>query len=291
MKTRNETTTNQSLDLFMSGFIDHKLALFEESIKARLNTQIVHTQVNIPHLNINTSTSEYVRPELTDVVNLLVDGHNVFLTGESGTGKSYLAAQCAQILALPYGYLNCSLGTNENDLFGRHTPVGFQAGLFWECLKSGGVFLLDEMDAADESVLLAINTILSSNKRSVVFNKNNGESCLIHDNFYLIAAGNTKLNGASLTYNSRNKLDGAFVNRFTAVNVGYDAVIEKSLCDDETFNLLNEFRDKLKKNDCSELITTRDFVKFNKLKNRFGKDKAVKLFTNLWSDEALDAIR
>jgi len=292
MKQKQENNnSHNSLDLFMSGFIDHKLALFEESIKARLSTQVTHTTVNIPSLNIQATTSEYVRPELTDILNLLIDGHNVFITGESGTGKSYLASQVSQILALPYGYLNCSLGTNENDLYGRHTPVGFQSGLFWNCIKDGGVFLLDEMDAADESVLLSVNTILSSKKGSLVYNKNNGESCLINNNFYLLAAGNTKLNGASLTYNSRNKLDGAFVNRFTCVNVGYDDVIEKSLCDEETHAILNEMRVKLKKNDCSELITTRDFEKFYKLKTRFGKDKAIKLFTNLWSDEAQDAIR
>ena len=68
---------------------------------------------------------------------------------------------------LNFGFISCSAGMSESQLLGRMVPTGAQGQFeflgtqFLDCFENGGVFLFDELDAADSNVLLVINAALA----------------------------------------------------------------------------------------------------------------------------------
>lgn len=156
---------------------------------------------------------------------------NLLLTGSAGTGKSTIAKHCAESLGLPFYSKNLSGGTTEGELLGRVAP-NLQTGEqvytpspLVKMFSEGGVALLDEIDAGDENVLLALNTLLDAQ----TWDAPDGTTYTRHTNFYVLAGANTFGTGATRIYNGRNQLDGAFLDRWLTVAVDYDTDLERSL--------------------------------------------------------------
>ena len=93
---------------------------------------------------------------------------NVLLVGPAGCGKTQLAEQVADALGLPFSFLSGSAGMSESQLQGWLLPVteggafSYVPSSFVTAYETGGVFLLDEIDAADENLLLVINAALAN---------------------------------------------------------------------------------------------------------------------------------
>lgn len=198
---------------------------------------------------------------------------NVFLTGDAGTGKSSIAEACAEALGVSFTSLNCSGGLTEGALVGRVAPnlsTGEQvytAGPLVRAFRDGGVFLLDEMDAADENVLLALNTLADAR----AWHTPAGERVERHPDFYLLAAGNTFGTGASRLYSGRNQLDAAFLNRWLTVSVDYDVELERSLvaCR-ELADRIHAARETMRQRGMRRWLTTRDLLKADALVGQLG---------------------
>lgn len=198
---------------------------------------------------------------------------NVFLTGDAGTGKSSIAEACAEALGVSFTSLNCSGGLTEGALVGRVAPnlqTGEQvytAGPLVRAFRDGGVFLLDEMDAADENVLLALNTLADAK----AWHTPAGERIERHPDFYLLAAGNTFGTGASRLYSGRNQLDAAFLNRWITVSVDYDVELERSLvaCR-ELADRIHAARETMRQRGMRRWLTTRDLLKADALVGQLG---------------------
>jgi MoxR-like ATPase len=92
----------------------------------------------------------------------------------------------------------------------------------------GGVFLLDEMDAADANVLVTLNAAMANRGFT---NPVTGEWHARHPNAIVIAAANTFGTGADAMYVGRNALDAATLDRFVCaqIEVDYDKRIEAQL--------------------------------------------------------------
>ena len=90
----------------------------------------------------------------------------------------------------------------------------------WELLhdpSNGGVFLFDEIDAADANVLLVVNSALANGRMSVP-SRHDQPVAKKHSEFVCIAAANTFGRGADRVYVGRNELDEATLDRFRIGN-------------------------------------------------------------------------
>lgn len=164
------------------------------------------------------------------------------LIGPKGTGKTTLAKHIAEELDLPFGMVSMTSATSPSAFNGRPRIASdgteslitamvangqleealdlalkareggdVVASQFAKLYGTGGVFLFDEMDAADENLLLIVNAALAN---GVFFNTATGEQIDKHPNFVPIAGMNTMGLGAGRDYNSRNKLDAASLDRW-----------------------------------------------------------------------------
>jgi cobaltochelatase CobS len=93
--------------------------------------------------------------------------------------------------------------------------------------ENGGVFLLDEIDAADANAMVAINAALANR----VMANPNGKVHVRHDKCFILAAANTWGRGGDHQYVGRNQLDAATLDRFVLSTIGveYDLELEVTL--------------------------------------------------------------
>jgi hypothetical protein len=177
--------------------------------------------------------------QFSKVLMLAAARRNILLVGPAGSGKTHLAHQVALALDLPFAHIACSAGMSEGQLLGRLVPNG-EAGRFEylrsefvKCYEEGGVFLFDEIDAADANTLLVINSALANGHMSVP-NRPGQPVATKHADFVCIAAANTFGTGASRQYVGRNQLDESTLDRFRIgqIELDYDADVEAALCPD-----------------------------------------------------------
>lgn len=155
---------------------------------------------------------------------VLKAGLPVFFVGESGTGKT----ECAEWLAeMDDKELHTCVGSGDvagNSLWVKRDLVSVKGkkgtvtkdrpGPAMLAATRGEYLFLDECDGFDANALLPLNSLLNGNRK---FSIPNFGKVTVHESCRIIAAANT--NGRSLdrTYAGRNRLDGAFLNRFAVV--------------------------------------------------------------------------
>ena len=187
----------------------------------------------------------------------------VYLKGGAGSGKTTLASQVAEALSLPFGALSMSEGMSEGQLLGRPTiKGGYISTDFIDKYENGGVFLFDEMDAMDANVAVVLNSALANGDCPVPF-RSEKPRAIRHENFYVIGAGNTWGTGqGSNIYQGRNKLDGATLDRFEKVEIGYNPKLEKVLAGDANwYEACLELRKRAEEYSLEHPIGTRTFKK------------------------------
>jgi MoxR-like ATPase len=165
---------------------------------------------------------------LPKVIKLLGMKRHVYMAGPAGTGKSHIGQQAARALDLPFWAMSVGPTMLESKLLGYMDAKGdFIATAFYEWAKKGGIFLLDEVDNGNPSVLNVLNSALSNG--FVLFP--NGELVMLHDSCLCIAAANTwgTSQGANRGY-VRQTLDLAFRDRFIYLEVPIDEALEQALC-------------------------------------------------------------
>lgn len=193
---------------------------------------------------------------------------NILLVGPAGSGKTTIAAQIATALKTPFASVSCTAGMPEWHLMGRSTP-NLQTGenvyapsQFVQLYEAGGVFLIDEIDAADSNVLIAMNSALANGHWDIP-----GRGTVKrHAEFVCIAAANTFGMGANRQYVGRNQLDASTRSRFACqtIEVDYDRDLEKQLVGDA--RLLAEvwaIRERVQKLGIRQIVGTRELVALN----------------------------
>lgn len=220
-------------------------------------------------------------------------GLPVLLKGPAGTGKSFLAKQVAEALGLPFAEMSLSGGTAEHHFLGSRLPgkdgsFEHRTTPFLECYENGGVVLLDEVDACDENVLLAINNGIANGRLSVP-GRDDAPFAVKHKDFRLIAAANTFGTGPSAMYVGRNQLDAAFLDRFATLEVDYDQRMERALCSDapQLMQRWWEIREKADKAKLRRVVSTRSLLRSVAMHKSLGWsiDKCIEVFTTSWSDD------
>ena len=197
----------------------------------------------------------------------------VFLTGAAGTGKNVLCKQVAEALDLEFYFSNAV--TQEYKLTGFIDANGkYHETQFYQAFTKGGLFMLDEMDGSIPEVLIILNAALAN--RYFDFPTGRVEA---HENFRVIAAGNTYGTGADIEYSGRYQLDAASLDRFALVEIDYSPAIEQAIANGNTelLEFVQGFRKAVKKAGIKHLVTYRSLERLSKLEGVLGKKEALEI--------------
>ncbi len=250
-------TTNGGMDDFMKQLIAQVLGDFVPEVDPAKVAEIVSDSIKEPLEIMAKATAEVadlrsavdrLRPKVTNVtlgnnevhqldgiqhnmfakvLSTINNGNHLYLVGPAGTGKSTIAENASQALGLGFSSKSCSSQSTEASLLGYMSATGNYVGTsFRTAYETGQVFLLDEVDNGNPNILTVLNSALSNSFMAFPDGMVNR-----HKNFVLVATANTFGNGATAEYVGRNALDKAFLDRFTTLNIDYDADIEQAMLD------------------------------------------------------------
>lgn len=207
--------------------------LVQEAIQAeRVKPAIVEIKIGEIVTAVNGESFHTALPDVLLIVNTRIDGRrqHVWLYGPSGSGKSYLAKQVADVLKLPYYFTGAV--QSKYDIIGFVPP--HYAGNLEECpslmtpfrraFQFGGVFGLDDIDRSHPQAFASFNEALANGR--FAFPDGMVEA---HPDFVCIATANTWGTGATADYVGATKVDGATLTRFVRMEAGYDEELERSL--------------------------------------------------------------
>ncbi|XP_029902559.1 midasin isoform X2 [Myripristis murdjan] len=157
-------------------------------------------------------------------------GESVLLVGDTGCGKTTICQLFAALAGQKFFSLNCHLHMETSDFLGGLRPVrhthqadGEDGRLFqWHdgplvlAMKEGGVFLMDEISLADDSVLERLNSVLETERSLVLAEKGSGDNDEVElitaaAGFRLVATMNP---GGDF---GKKELSPALRNRFTEI--------------------------------------------------------------------------
>jgi len=198
-------------------------ALVQAEIKAALVDTVKRVEVKAPDGTIQNVGAQHKRfPELLAMISANVP---VWLVGPSASGKTHAAESAAAALGLSFHCVSVCQQTAVSYLLGyMNASGGYVSTEFRKAYETGGVFLLDEIDAGNPNVLAVLNAALSN---SVCAFPDGMISR--HADFRCIAAANTFGRGADRQYVGRLQIDAATLNRFAILVWDYDEALEREI--------------------------------------------------------------
>jgi cobaltochelatase CobS len=215
--------------------------------------------------------SGHVRTEFAEILTAASVGLNILLVGPAGCGKTHLAHQVAEALGRPFASVSCTAGMSESSLTGWMLPSDggafeYTPSDFVTMYENGGVFLFDEVDAADPNTLLFINQALANG--SFYLPQRKGRTKVQrHADFVCIAAANTFGTGANMAYAGRERLDEATLDRFRAgtVLLDYDKAFERKVVDPDLLAWGWATRKRITETRLNRVLSTRFLLDATKL--------------------------
>jgi hypothetical protein len=252
-KGKNTTSASKVVEAIQKTIIDtvvgDGIESIVEAIKPELTRKLIEIYGVLPQIHeIKTPTvtrrvEGVTHEKFDEILNMVNLGIPVFMTGKSGTGKNIICKQVADALGLEFYFTNAV--TQEYRLTGFIDAHGnYQKTQFYDAFTKGGVFFLDEMDASVPEVLVILNAAIANG----YFDFPTGR-VEAHENFRVIAAGNTVGKGADNNYTGRYCIDAASLDRFALVEIDYSQKIEENICENNTelINFVHKFRETTEK--------------------------------------------
>jgi cobaltochelatase CobS len=194
-----------------------------------------------------------VHEKFDKILRYLVAKRNVYLHGPSGTGKSHIGKQIAKAMGLKFYFTNAVQQaydlTGFLDANNRYVETEF-----YKAFVYGGVFMLDELDASVPEALITLNSALAQKH----FNFPTGKK-EAHENFRVIASGNTIGNGGDNQFNARYQIDKATMDRFDFIKIYYSEAIENSITNgnQELLAFMRDLRKTAENSDIQLFVTYR----------------------------------
>lgn len=207
----------------------------------------------------------------------------VYLYGPAGTGKSCLAKSLADLYNLPF--YEVSSPQHKYELDGMVDANGiFRESILYKAFKNGGVFFFDEVDTTPADVIIAFNNLLANMRYT--FANNITETA--HENFILIAAGNTRLRGNEPAYEGRFGQCASFIDRFAYVHVDYDREIELYIANNDTqlVDFFHALRKEIELSGLTYTVSPRAMrrLMIAQINNEPAKEMFEQAFTGSWDD-------
>ena len=207
-----------------------------------------HTTIILPSL-AEIRIQEMDHPKVKDVIQSLHLQRKAMLVGPAGTGKTYMIADIAEHLKVPFYKYSCSRDSSVHDLLGYKQPRSetYLETTFLKAYEHGGIFLVDEYDAMSGDMALFFNGIADSSKFISIPHRDTAPIAEKHKDFYLVMCGNTWGKG-SIDYSGRDFQDLALMDRFRFCrhHIGYHHKLEKYLMGDN-YSFANNLRAILEK--------------------------------------------
>jgi len=197
----------------------------------------------------------------------------VFLTGPAGSGKNVICKQVSEALGLEFYFSNAV--TQEYKITGFIDANGnYQETQFFKAFTNGGLFMLDEIDASTPEVLVILNAAIANR----YFDFPTGR-VTAHEDFRVVAAGNTFGTGSDIEYSGRYQLDAASLDRFAIVEINYSEAIEEAVANGnkELVKFIRDFRDSVTKSKIKFIVSYRAIERLSKLEQVFSKGEAIKI--------------
>lgn len=214
-----------------------------------------------------------VHESFDTVLQIVAQDIPVFLSGAAGTGKNVICQQVAKALDLEFYFSNAV--TQEHKITGFIDANGnYHDTQFYKAFTNGGLFMLDEMDASIPEVLIVLNAAIAN--RYFDFPTGRVDA---HEDFRLIAAGNTFGTGADIEYSGRYQLDAASLDRFALIEIDYSPNIELAVSnnDEELCKFIRTFRRALNNASIKHLATYRCIDRIAKLKDILNLDSVIRM--------------
>lgn len=197
----------------------------------------------------------------------------VYLVGPAGSGKNHTLEQIAWELGLDFYFTNSV--QHEYKLTGFIDANGtYHETEFYKAFTKGGIFFLDEMDASIPDVLVLLNAAIANG----YFEFPNGK-VTAHENFRVVAAGNTVGNGADEQYTGRLVLDQSTLDRFVIINFDYSLKIETHLAKGnmDLVNFIRELRVQAKEKGIRATFSYRCITMVTKLEGKMELSKIMQI--------------
>jgi MoxR-like ATPase len=253
---------------------DEVTARIQAQIKAALeNYQPKQTHDDAPRGQIIVMKPK-TAPRLLDgihhkdaakVIKLAAHGLNVMMVGPAGCGKTVIAKSAGLAFKKRTTIISCSAGMTEAQLLGRLLPLGeggsfvYVESPFVKAYREGGVILLDELDAADSNLLLAINSALANGEMYIEARAASGLDVRVerHPETVILAAANTWGSGSDTQYVGRGALDASTLDRFYRLAVDYDHALEARLGPSEVVAKVHAIRAAVREKKIRRVVSTR----------------------------------
>lgn len=250
-----------------------------ETAKPLLDSFIMETYGKLPQrLEVVTEKETHIVQGITHekfetVLQLVNCNIPVFLTGPAGCGKNVLCKQVSEALGLEFYFSNAV--TQEYKLTGFIDANGhYQETQFHKAFTEGGLFMLDEIDASTPEVLVILNAAIANGYFD--FPTGRAEA---HEDFRLIAAGNTFGTGADIEYTGRYQLDAASLDRFAVIQIDYSKAVEEAIAGGNK-NLLQfvwGFREAVEKAQIKFVVSYRAIERLHKLEDVLEAGEALQI--------------
>ena len=198
----------------------------------------------------NEANGEIYHKKILQIAIDVMEGDWPYLWGPSGTGKSYMVKQVAELLGMEL--MKAGKITEPHSILGYNDPQGrYRITPTFMAVLYGYLLNLDEFDNGNPDTQIVLNDIYSE-----LLNKmdNQDEVCEVmfgddipvnvHPNFRMVAAGNTSGEGENSVFSSRGKIDESIQERMTPIYIDYDDRVEKLILKNypEWYNFFISFR-------------------------------------------------
>jgi len=197
-------------------------------VRAQVNTpvieNVIHTERRVASNTFDSNVPEknknYVKFGHYADLKRVIDSnmfYPVFITGQSGNGKTAMVEQiCAELKREMYR-VNFTPLTDESDLLGDKTLVDgnviFEEGVVITAMKRGALLLLDEIDYATAQGFTVLQSVLEGKP---FLNKKTGEMVHPVPGSNVVATANTKGKGSDDgRFVGTQFLNEAFLERFS----------------------------------------------------------------------------
>lgn len=197
----------------------------------------------------------------------------VYLAGPAGSGKNHTLENIAEELGLDFYFTNSV--QQEYKLTGFIDAGGkYHETEFYRAFVNGGLFFLDEMDASIPEVLVLLNAAIANGYFEFPTGK-----VTAHEDFRVVAAGNTVGNGADEQYTGRLVLDQATLDHFVIIEFDYDKNIEIHLAKGnmELVEFVNELRSQAKAKGIRCTFSYRCIMMVRKLEDAIALEEVLKI--------------
>lgn len=250
-----------------------------DKAKPSIDKFIADTYGVIPKIiKVSTPKGSHVVKGITHekfetVLKIVAQDIPVFLTGPAGSGKNVICKQVSEALGLDFFFSNAV--TQEYKLTGFIDANGhYHETQFFKAFTNGGLFMLDEIDASTPEVLVILNAAIANK----YFDFPTGRVSA-HEDFRVVAAGNTFGTGSDIEYTGRYQLDAASLDRFTIVEIGYSEAIENAIANGnvELVQFVRDLRKAVEAAKIKFIVSYRAVERLSKLEQVFEESEAVKI--------------